>query len=148
MALVEQLNQDMIQAMKEKNKEVLSVLRMVKGAMQLEHINHKKELNDELAIDVISREIKTRNESIREFAKGNRQDLIDATQKEIDILKTYLPEQLSEDELNQIIDEVFETIQPTGPSDMGKVMKEITTKVKGKCDMSVVSNKIKEKLSK
>lgn len=146
MNLVKQLEQDLIAAMKSKDKDTLAVLRMVKGAMQLEHINQKKELTDELALDVITKQIKTRNESIKEFEKGNRTDLIEQTNREIEILKKYLPEQLSEEEITKIVEEVFAKINPTGPSDMGKVMREITPLVKGKADMGIVSSIIKSKL--
>ena len=120
---------------------------MVKGAVQLEEINTKRELNDEEMITVLSRQIKTRKESIAEFEKGNRTDLIEKTQQEIDILSKYLPEQLSEEEVNKIIDEVFATINPTGPSDMGKIMGMLTPKLKGKADMGEVSKKVKSKLA-
>src|SRR5574344_2779270 len=96
---------DLVKAMKEQDKETLSVLRMVKGAVQLEEINVKHELNDDEMISIMSKQIKTRKESIVEFEKGNRQDLIDATQKEIDILSKYMPAQLSMDEVEKIIDD-------------------------------------------
>ena len=81
---------DIMTAMKNKEKEKLSVLRMVKGAIQLEEINKKKNLDDNEVISVISKQIKTRKESIVEFAKGNRQDLIEQTEKEIEILNEYM----------------------------------------------------------
>lgn len=143
----EKIMQDIVTAMKSKDKDVLTVLRMVKGAVQLEEINTKRELNDEEMITVISRQIKTRKESIGEFEKGNRTDLIEKTQQEIDILSKYLPEQLSEEEVNKIIDEVFKTVNPTGPSDMGKIMGMLTPKVKGRADMGEVSKKVKAKLA-
>ncbi len=138
---------DLTNAMKNQDKETLSVLRMVKGAMQLEEINKKHELNDEEFIDVISKQIKTRKESIIEFEKANRTDLLEQTRKEIDILSKYLPEQLSEDEVLKIIDEAFNTVKPSSTSDMGKLMGFVTPKVKGKADMSFVSKNIKERLS-
>lgn len=143
----EKIMQDIVAAMKSKDKDVLTVLRMVKGAVQLEEINTKRELNDEEMITVLSRQIKTRKESIVEFEKGNRTDLIEKTQQEIDILSKYLPEQLSEEEVVKIIDEVFRTINPTGPSDMGKIMGALTPKLKGKADMGEVSKKVRAKLT-
>ena len=89
---------DIVTAMKEKDKEKLTVLRMVKGAMQLEEINQKKELTDEDVIGILAKQIKTRKESIAEFEKGNRKDLIDQTNAEIKIIEEYMPEQLSEEE--------------------------------------------------
>lgn len=138
---------DITQAMKEKDKERLSVLRMVKGAMQLEEINKKKELNDEEVIAVISKQIKTRKESIVEFEKGNRNDLKEKTESEISILEEYMPEQLSEEEVDEIINKAFSDINPTSSSDMGKIMGLITPLLKGKADMSVVSKKVKDKIS-
>ena len=139
--------EDLKMAMKNQDKETLSVIRMVKGAITLEEINTKKELSDDDIIAIIAKQIKTRKESIVEFGKGNRQDLIDQTQKEIEILNQYMPEQYSEEKVKSMIDDIFEKINPTGISDMGKVMKEVTPLLRGKADMSFVSKIIKEKLS-
>ena len=139
---------DLTKAMKEQNKELLSVLRMVKGAMQLEEINVKHELNDDEVIAIIAKQIKTRKESILEFEKGNRQDLIDNTKKEIEILNAYMPEQMTIEEVEKVIVDAFAKINPTGPSDMGKIMGMITPILKGKADMSEVSKMIREKLAK
>lgn len=144
----ERILNDLTKAMKEQNKEVLSVLRMVKGAIQLEEINVKHELKDDEVIAIIAKQIKTRKESILEFEKGNRQDLIDSTKKEIEILNVYMPEQMSSEEVEKVLEEVFEKINPAGPSDMGKIMGMITPILKGKADMSEVSKMIREKLAK
>ena len=145
--LKDRIYQDIVAAMKAKDKDKLSVLRMLKGSLQLENINKGKELTDDVVIDVISREIKQRKESIAEFTKGGREDLANETAKEIEILKAYLPEQLSEEEIEKIIDQVFARVAPTSAKDMGKVMKEVTPLVKGKADMSHVSALIKERLN-
>lgn len=144
--MIEQLEKDMIEAMKAKEKEKLTVIRMVKAALKQEQIDHKKELNDELLIDVVNKQIKMRKDSISEFEKGGRQDLVDATQQEIDILLKYLPEQLSKEEVEKIIDDIFAEVKPEGQKDMGKVMKEAQAKLKGKADMKEVSTMIREKL--
>ena len=144
--MVEQLEKDMIEAMKSKDKERLTVIRMVKASLKQEQIDHKKEVNDELLIDVVNKQIKMRKDSIAEFEKGNRQDLVDATQNEINILLKYLPEQLSTEEVEKIINEIFEKVKPEGQKDMGKVMKEAQAKLKGKADMKEVSTIIREKL--
>ena len=144
--MVEQLEKDMIEAMKAHEKERLTVIRMVKAALKQEQIDHKKELNDDLLIDVVNKQIKMRKDSISEFEKGGRQDLIDATQAEIDILMKYLPEQLSSEEVEKIINEIFDEVKPSGQKDMGKVMKEAQSKLKGKADMKEVSSIIREKL--
>ena len=143
----ERILNDLVAAMKSKDKEVLAVLRMVKGAIQLEEINKKQELNDEDIIAVLSKQIKTRKESIVEFEKAGREDLITQTKSEIEILSKYMPEQLSEDEVLKVIDEAFDEVKPEKPSDMGKLMGFVTPKLKGKADMGFVSKTIKEKLS-
>ena len=144
--MVEKLKQDMIDAMKNKEKERLTVIRMVKAAMDQEHIDKKREINDELLIDVVNKQIKMRKDSISEFEKAGRNDLVEKTQGEVDILMVYLPEQLSLEEVSKIIDDIFAEVKPEGQKDMGKVMKEATAKLKGKADMKEVSNIIKEKL--
>ena len=139
---------DIMAAMKSQDKEKLSVLRMVKGAMQLEEINKKKELDDTEMTALISKQIKTRKESIVEFEKGNRQDLIEQAKAEIAILNEYMPEQLSDEEVEKIIDEAIAEVNPSGPSDMGKIMKIVSPKLTGKADMSNVSKLVKEKMAK
>ena len=144
--MLEQLEKDMIEAMKNHEKERLTVIRMVKAALKQEQIDHKKEINEELLIDVVNKQIKMRKDSISEFEKGNRKDLIDQTQAEIDILMKYLPEQLSQEEVEKIIQEIFDEVKPDGQKDMGKVMKEAQAKLKGKADMKEVSTIIRNKL--
>lgn len=148
MDLVQELDRDIIEAMKAKDSIRLSTLRGVKGAMKLQSIDYKKEINDELLIEVVSKEIKTRNESVKEFQKGDRKDLIEKTENEIDILSKYLPEQLTEEELKEIIDSVFSDVNPNGIKEMGKVMGKVTPLVKGKADMGLVSSLIKERLNR
>ena len=145
--MVEKLDKDMIEAMKAKDKDKLTVIRMVKASLKQEQIDHKKEINDDLLIEVVNRQIKMRKDSIQEFEKGNRQDLVEKTQAEIDVLMNYLPEQLSKEEVEKVIDDIFLELNPSGQKDMGKVMKEATAKLKGKEDMKEVSTIIKDKLS-
>ena len=138
---------DLVGAMKSQDKETLSVLRMVKGAIQLEEINKKHELSDDEVVALLSKQIKTRKESISEFEKANRVDLIEQTKKEIEILSKYMPEQLGEEEVIKIIDDAFNELKPSSQSDMGKIMGFVTPKLRGKADMSFVSKIIKDKLS-
>ena len=147
MTLLDTINNDMKNYMKEKDSFSLGVVRMVKGAIQLESINKKKELTDEEIISVISKQIKMRKDSIVEFEKGNRQDLVEQNKKEIEILNKYMPEQLSMEEINKIIDEAFLLIKPTSSKEQGFIMKEITPKLKGRADMSLVSGIIKDRLN-
>ena len=143
----EKILNDLKQAMKDQNKDLLTVLRMVKGAIQMEEIKVKHELNDDEIVTIISREIKTRKESINEFEKGNRQDLIDKTKAEIELLKPYMPAQLDEEEIKKIIDEVIAKINPSGMSDMGKVMGSLAPMIKGKADLGHVNSLVREKLN-
>ena len=147
MTLLDTINNDMKHYMKEKDSFSLGVVRMVKGAIQLESISKKKELTDEEIISVISKQIKMRKDSIVEFEKGNRQDLVEQNKKEIEILNKYMPEQLSMEEINKIIDEAFLLIKPTSSKEQGLIMKEITPKLKGRADMSLVSGIIKDRLN-
>jgi len=147
MTLLEKLNNDMINYMKSKDSFSLGVVRMVKGAVQLEKINKKRDLTEDEVIAVISKQIKMRNDSIQEFAKAGRNDLVEQNKKEIEILEKYMPEQLTEEEINNIINKAFEKVNPTSPKDMGLIMKEISPSLKGKADMGKVNAIIKEKLS-
>lgn len=146
MTLLEQVSKDMVEAMKSKDSFTLGVIRMAKGAIQLEGINKKKELTDEDVVSVIAKQIKMRNDSVAEFTKAGRLDLVEQNKKEIEILNKYMPEQLSEEDVIKIIEEAFIKLNPTN-KDMGLIMKEISPKLKGKADMSKVNAIIKEKLA-
>lgn len=147
MTLAERINDDVKTAMKSQDKEKLNVIRMVKSAIQLAKIEAKHDLSDEEVIDVISKQIKMRKDSIVEFEKASRTDLAEAYQREIDILSEYMPEPLSKEEVEKIIEEVFVKINPTSPKQMGLIMKKVTPLVKGKFDMGEVSKMIREKLN-
>ena len=145
--MYDKIKDDIVNALKEKDTLKLQTLRGIKGEADLEHINKKIEINDDLLISVITRGIKTRRESIIEFEKGNRNDLISKTQEEIELLQGYLPKQLNDEEINAILDETFNRVNPTSAKDMGLIMKEVSPKLKGKADMSKVSMMIKERLN-
>ena len=147
MTLAERINDDVKTAMKSHDKEKLNVIRMVKSAIQLAKIEAKHDLSDEEVIDVISKQIKMRKDSIVEFEKASRTDLAEAYKREIDILSEYMPEPLSKEEVEKIIEEVFVKINPTSPKQMGLIMKKVTPLVKGKFDMGEVSKMIREKLN-
>lgn len=145
--MYDRIKEDIVKALKEKDTLKLQTLRGIKGEVDLEHINKKIEINDELIITVLSRGIKTRKESIVEFEKGNREDLINKTNEEIKLLQEYLPAQLSDDEINKVLDEAFNKVNPTGVKDMGLIMREVSPLLKGKADMGKVSGIIKERLN-
>lgn len=145
--MFETIKKDLINSMKEQDKFKLSVLRMLKSALQKEEINKKRELTDDEVLNVIKKEVKVRNASLEEYIEYNRNDLADNLKKEIEILKSYLPEELSHEELLKIIDEQFNIINPTSMKDMGKVIKAVSSIVGTRADMGEVSKIIKEKIS-
>lgn len=146
--MLDKITKDIVDAMKNKDTLKLSTLRLLKGAIDLEKINKKLDtISDEDIVVIISKQIKTRKESIAEFEKGNRTDLIDQTKKEIEILSSYMPELLSEEEVTKIIDEAIVKVNASTIKDMGLVMKEVSAKLKGRADMSLVSSIIKNKLN-
>lgn len=147
MALNEQIIADMTAAMKSQEKFTLSVLRMLKSALQLEKINKKHDLTDEEVIAVIKKQVKMRKDSLEEYTKYGKTDEIDNLTKEIEVLSKYLPEELSKEEINKILDEVFDEIKPESIKDMGKVMKAAGEKFAGRADMTTVSALVRQKLN-
>ena len=143
----DRIAKDIVTAMKEKAKVTLETLRMVKGAIQMEEIKAKKELTDDDIALVIGKQIKTRKESIEEFKKGNREDLISKTTEEIKVLEKYMPEQLSIEEIDAIVTRAISELGASISSDMGKVMGKVTPLLKGKADMGFVSKLVKDKLN-
>lgn len=137
---------DLVNAMKAKDKDVLSVLRMVKGTIQMEEINKKRELTDEEVLSVLTKQIKTRKESIAEFTKASRQDLIDQTQSEIDILAKYMPKMMDEAEITAVVADILTELNPSA-NEIGKVMGRVTSLLKGKADMALVNQIVKDKLA-
>jgi uncharacterized protein YqeY len=147
MSLLDTLNQDMKQAMKDKDKLKLSVIRLLKASIQNEAIKQGRELNEEEELTVLVREMKQRKDSLQEFEKAGRDDLVTGLNEEIAVLTPYLPKQLSEEELIEI---VAQTISETGASskaEMGKVMGALMPKVKGKADGGLVSRIVQQQLS-
>ena len=143
MSLKEQLTADMKEAMKNKEKERLAVIRMVRGAIRQQEIDGQKELGEEDVIAVISKEVKMRRDSIEECRKGGREDLVEKTQAEIDVLLPYLPAQLSEDEVRELVKAAVEQTGAATPKDMGKVMGVLMPKVKGRADGKMVNTIVK-----
>ncbi|WP_000054581.1 GatB/YqeY domain-containing protein, partial [Bacillus thuringiensis] len=137
MSLLGRLNDDMKQAMKNKQKEKLTVIRMVKAALQNEGIKLQHTLTEEEEVTVLAREVKQYKDSLLEFKKAGREDLVNKLQSEIQILSAYLPEQLTEEELVDVIKQVISEVGATSKADMGKVMTAVMPKVKGKTDGSL-----------
>ena len=141
--LLEQLKNDMKDAMKAKNKVQLNTIRMVNAAIQsvLHSSNKKENISDEDILAIIQKEVKMRNDSISEFEKGNRQYLIENTKQEINFLMKYLPKQLSKDEINTIVRQAITELGITQVTkkDIGKIMKIVMPQVKGKADGKLVN---------
>ncbi len=145
--MFETVKKDLISAMKEQDKFKLDVIRMLKSAIQNETIAKKKELSDDEVLAVIKREVKKRNSSIEEYTKYGKMETVESLKKEVEILSTYLPEELSDEELEKIIASVIEEMQATDIKAMGSVIKAVGAKVGSSADMSKVSKIVKEKLS-
>ncbi len=133
-------------AMKSGDKFKLSVIRMLKSALQLEQINKKHELSDDEVIAVIKKQVKIRKDSITEFEKYGKTAEVEKLEQEIAILNVYLPAEMSMEEITKIIDEVFAKVNPTSMKDMGGIMKELNARLTN-ADMSLVSKLVKERLS-
>lgn len=148
MSLLDRLNHDLKQAMKNKEKDKLSVIRLIKASLQNEAIKFgRSELTEEEELTVLSRELKQRKDSLHEFEKAGRDDLVEKIKTELTYVKLYMPKQLSEEELLTIITETIEEIGATSKAEMGKVMAAIMPKVKGKADGSTVQKLVLKHLS-
>lgn len=135
-------------AMKNKDRKKLSVIRMVRASLQNEAIKlGVEELSEEDELTILSRELKQRNDSRIEFEKANRNDLVEQLDEEIEILKTYMPEQYSEEEVEQIVLETIEQLNASSKKDFGKVMGQIMPKVKGKTEGSLVQKLVNKHLN-
>lgn len=144
--MYDSIKSEIVKAMKEHNKERLNVLRMVKAAVDLEHIDNKVEINDELVLSVVLKQVKMRDDSIEQYSKTSRSDLVEKETMELNILKEFLPKPLTDSEVDKLISEAIDEIKPEGMKDMGKVMGYLSPKVKGRTDQKALSMKIKERL--
>ncbi len=165
MILKEKIEKDLAEAIKSRKEREISVLRLLKDAIFLKEkekrykiftqkkgisekeLEKESQLSDEEIIQVISSEIKKRKEAILEFEKGKRSDLVKKESEEIEILRRYLPEQLSEEEIRKMAKEIIDKVKAGNLKDMGKVMQELMPKVKGRADGALVSKVVRELLS-
>lgn len=149
MSLKERLTEDMKQAMREREtgKFRLSVIRMVLASIKNVEINERRELTQEDFLTIMSKEVKMRKDSLEEFKKADREDLVTQAQTEIDILVTYLPAQLTESEIRDIVKQAVEKAGASTAKDMGKVMAEIMPSTKGRADGKTVNQIVREFLS-
>ena len=146
MSLKETLNNDIKTAMKAKDKETLAVLRMIKTAFQAAEIDKKEELNAEEELTILAREAKQRRESLAEFVKAGRDELVAKTEAEIEIVERYLPKQLSVEEVKEVIATVAEKIGATTQKEFGKLMGAVMQELKGKADGNVIKEQVKAHL--
>lgn len=145
--MFDKVKSDLLASMKEQDKFKLGVLRMLKSALQMEQINVGHDLTDEETLNVIRREVKKRNSSIQEYEKFGKIDTIQDLKHEVEILESYLPAMLSDEEVEKIIDEVIETFENPDIKSMGEIISLVKEKTNGNADMSKVSAIVKEKLS-
>lgn len=146
MSLKETLNNDIKAAMKAKDKETLAVLRMIKTAVQAAEIDKKEELNAEEELTILAREAKQRRESLAEFVKAGRDELVAKTEAEIEIVERYLPKQLSVEEVKEVIATIAEKIGATTQKEFGKLMGAVMQELKGKADGNVIKEQVKAHL--
>ncbi len=147
MGLKERIMADMKEAMKAKDTVRLSTLRLLLSEIKNKEIDKRGELTDDEILAVIQKAVKQRRESIQQYKDGGREDLAEKEQKELEVLEAYLPQPLSEEELISLIDEVIKEVGATSMRDMGKVMREIMPKVRGRADGKLVNELVKKRLS-
>ncbi|MGY4690356.1 GatB/YqeY domain-containing protein [Salibacterium sp. K-3] len=147
MELMDRLNEDVKHALRAKDKKRLSVLRGVKSSLQNEAIKEGRDLQETDALNVLNREWKQRKESLHEFKQAGRDDLTEEIEQEMDILSEYMPEPLSEEELDRIIQETITETGASSSKDMGKVMTAVMPKVQGRADGSLVNQLVRKQLT-
>ncbi|MHC1720812.1 MAG: GatB/YqeY domain-containing protein [Clostridiaceae bacterium] len=148
MTLKERLQEDWKNALKSKDKFKAETVSMARAAILLVEKNDGTKLSDEQVIDVLAKEIKQRRDAILEFEKGKRQDLVDKTKEEITILLNYLPQQLSENEISDIVRQAVDEVGANSMKDMKAVMEIVTPKTKGRADGKLVSKLVRDILNK
>jgi len=146
MSLKDQITEDMKSAMKAGEKDRLKVVRLIRAAIKQIEVDKRIELDDAAVLTVLDKMVKQRRDSVEQFQKGNRSDLADIELAEIVVLEDYLPEQLSDEELDAMIDEAISATDAESIRDMGKVMGQIKAKAAGAADMGAVGAKVKARL--
>ena len=145
--IIDSINNDIAKLMKENDKVNLTTLKMAKNAIQTEKINKNKDLTNDDVIAVLRKFIKQKKDDIEEYSKFNKTDIVDALKKEVELIESYLPEEMSEEDINKGLDEIFAEIKPESIKDMGKVMGSANEKFGVNADKALVSKLIKERLS-
>ncbi len=147
MSLKETLTNDMKSALKAGDKDRLKVVRLILADIKRVEVDSRKELDDAAVLSVIEKAVKQRRDSIEQFTKGDREDLAAIEQAELDVIQAYLPEPLSDEELEALIDATIAATGAEGIRDMGKVMGAIKDKAAGRADMGAVGSRVKARLA-
>ena len=147
MSLEEKLVEEMKQAMKSNDKLRLSTIRMIRSGLKNKEIELRKKLEDEDILKVIQVLVRKGEESVEQFQTGGRMDLVEKEKREIEILKSFLPQPLSHEEILKVIDQSIQETQASSPKDIGKVMKSVIPKIGGKADGKLINQLVKERLS-
>lgn len=148
MSLLDSLQKDMVAAMKAKDKDRLGTVRMLKAAVTNEQINVGHDLTSDEEISVLSRELKQRKDSLEEFKAAGRSEAVQKLEEEIKVVESYLPKQLSADEVKTVVEETIEQVGATSKADFGKVMGAVMPKLKGKADGKLVNSTVMSLLNK
>jgi uncharacterized protein YqeY len=148
MGLKERLLQDMKEAMRAKDKVRLSTIRMINSLIKNAEIDKRGELTDDEIVQLLMKYAKQRREAIEMYEKGGRQDLVEKEKAELAVVESYLPKQLSEEEIRELVKEAIEAVGASSPKDLGKVMQYVMPKVKGRAEGSLVNKIAREELSR
>lgn len=146
MSLQERLMEDLKSSMKNRDKVKKDCITMIRAAIKQREVDERVELSEEDIVEIIAKQVKQKRDAIEDFKKGQRDDLVDLTEKEIDILLEYLPRQLAEEEIDEIVKDAIEQVGANTIKDMGKVMSIIMPKVKGRADGGLVNKIVKQYL--
>lgn len=146
MTLKQKLQEDLKTSMKNKDTLRKSVITLIRSSIKQVEVDKRIELNDDDVIDIISKQLKQRNDSLEQFLDAGREDLVEETRSEIEVLKEYLPQQLSEEELNEIVIATISEVGATSMKDMKQIMSSIMPKVKGRADGKLINELVRKNL--
>lgn len=147
MSLQERIQEDLLNAVRQRDAERSNVLRMIKAEIRNAEIDSQEPLDDQGVLAVLSKAAKNRRESIAAYREGGREDLVAAEERELEIIEAYLPKQLSEDEVREIVAQAVEELDAQGPGDMGRVMKYLMSRFQGQVDGRMVNAMVREALT-
>lgn len=145
-SLKQRIQEDMKAAMRAQDKQRLDAIRLIMAAIKQIEVDERIEVDDTRVLTILDKMVKQRRDSIAQYQTAKRQDLVDAETFELNLIQTYMPEQLSAAEIDTLISSVVAAVGATGAKDMGKVMAELKTKLQGRADIGAVSARVKEKL--